>query len=42
MAMKLCRMQDTVMSILVKNENDIASVLGEDGGVYSFLELERD
>ena len=34
--------QDTVTSILVKNENDIASVLGEDGGVYSFLELEKD
>lgn len=34
--------QDTVTGILVRNENDIASVLGEDGGVYSFLELERD
>ena len=34
--------QDAVTGILVKNENDIASVLGEDGGVYSFLELERD
>ena len=34
--------QDTVTGILVRNENDIASVLGEDGGVYSFLELEKD
>lgn len=34
--------QDTVMGILVRNENDIASVLGEDGGVYSFLELEEE
>ena len=40
--MKLCGMQNTVMSILVKNENDIASILGEDGGVYSFLELEEE
>lgn len=34
--------QDVVTGILVKNENDIASVLGEDGGVYGFLELEKD
>ena len=34
--------QDTVTGILVTNETDIASVLGEDGGVYSFLELEID
>lgn len=34
--------QDTVVGILVTNENKIASVLGEDGGVYSFLELDRD
>ena len=34
--------QDTVTGILVRNENEIASVLGEDGGVYSFLELEKD
>ena len=34
--------QDTVTGILVTNENEIASVLGKDGGVYSFLELERD
>ncbi len=34
--------QDTVIGILVTNENKIASVLGEDGGKYSFLELERD
>ena len=34
--------QDTVTGILVKNENDIASVLGEDGGVYSFLELKEE
>ena len=34
--------QNTVTGILVRNENDIASVLGEDGGVYSFLELEKD
>ena len=34
--------QDTVTGILVKNENGIASVLGEDGGIYSFLELEKD
>lgn len=33
--------QDVVTGILVTNETDIASVLGEDGGVYSFLELER-
>ena len=39
--MKLCRMQDTVTGILVTNENEIASVLGEDGGVYGFLELKR-
>ena len=34
--------QDTVTGILVRNENEIVSVLGEDGGVYSFLELEKD
>lgn len=34
--------QDTVTGILVRNENDIVSILGEDGGVYSFLELDRD
>lgn len=34
--------QDTVTGILVTNETDIASILGEDGGVYSFLELEKD
>lgn len=34
--------QDTVTGILVTNENDIASVLGEDGGVYSFLELKEE
>ena len=34
--------QDTVTGILVRNENDIASVLGEDGGVYSFLELKEE
>lgn len=34
--------QDTVTGILVRNENEIASVLGEDGGIYSFLELEKD
>ena len=34
--------QDTVTGILVTNENGIASILGEDGSVYSFLELERD
>ena len=34
--------QDTVTGILVRDENGIASVLGEDGGVYSFLELEKD
>lgn len=34
--------QDTVAGILVRNENEIASILGEDGGVYSFLELEKD
>lgn len=33
---------DTVTGILVRNENGVASVLGEDGGIYSFLELERD
>lgn len=40
--MKLCRIQDAVISILVKNENEIVSVLGKDGGVYGFLELEKD
>lgn len=34
--------QDTVTGILVRNENEIASVLGEDGGVYSFLELKEE
>ena len=34
--------QDTVTGILVTNENDIASVLGEDGGVYGFLELKEE
>ena len=34
--------QDVVTGILVTNENRIASILGEDGGVYSFLELEKD
>ena len=34
--------QDTVAGILVRNENEIASVLGEDGGVYSFLELKEE
>ena len=34
--------QDTVTGILVTNENEIASVLGEDGGVYSFLELKEE
>lgn len=34
--------QDAVTGILVKNENDIASVLGEDGGVYGFLELKEE
>ena len=34
--------QDTVTGILVRNENEIASVLGEDGGIYSFLELKEE
>lgn len=34
--------QDVVTGILVRDESSIASVLGEDGGIYSFLELERD
>lgn len=34
--------QDTATGILVTNENEIASVLGEDGGVYSFLELKEE
>lgn len=34
--------QDTVTGILVRNENDIASILGEDDGVYSFLELKEE
>ena len=34
--------QDTVTGILVTNENQIASIFGEDGGVYGFLELEKD
>lgn len=31
--------QDTVTGILVRDENEIASIMGEDGGVYRFLEL---
>lgn len=34
--------QDTVTGILVRNENGIASILGEDGGIYSFLELKEE
>lgn len=34
--------QDTVTGILVRDESSIASVLGEDGGVYSFLELKEE
>ncbi len=34
--------QDTVTGILVTNENEIASILGEDGGIYSFLELKKE
>ena len=34
--------QDTVTGILVTNENAIASILGEDGGVYGFLELKKE
>lgn len=34
--------QDTVTGILVTNENEIASILGEDGGVYGFLELKKE
>lgn len=34
--------QDMVTGILVRNENGIASILGEDGGIYSFLELEEE
>lgn len=34
--------QDTVTGILVRNENEIASIMGEDGGIYSFLELEKE
>ena len=34
--------QDTVTGILVRDESSIASVLGKDGGVYGFLELEKD
>lgn len=34
--------QDTVTGILVTNENNVASVLGEDGGVYGFLELKKE
>ena len=34
--------QDTVTGILVTNENEIASILGEDGGIYSFLELKEE
>ena len=34
--------QDTVTGILVRDENGIASILGEDGGIYSFLELKEE
>lgn len=34
--------QDTVTGILVRNENEIASILDEGGGIYSFLELEKE
>lgn len=34
--------QDTVAGILVRDENEVASIIGEDGGVYSFLELENE
>ena len=34
--------QDTVTGILVRDESGIASVLGEDGGIYSFLELKKE
>lgn len=33
--------QDTVTGIVVRDESSIASILGEDSGIYSFLELER-
>lgn len=36
------KVQDTVTGILVRNESEIASILGEDGGVYHFLELEKE
>ena len=34
--------QDTVTGILIRNENGIASIFGEDGGIYSFLELKEE
>ena len=34
--------QDTVTGILVRNENGISSILGEDGEIYSFLELKEE
>lgn len=34
--------QDMVTGILVRDESSIASVLGEDGGIYSFLELKEE
>lgn len=34
--------QDTVTGILVRNESEIACIMGEDGGVYHFLELEEN
>lgn len=34
--------QDTVTGILVRNENETASILDEGGGIYSFLELEKE
>ena len=34
--------QDTVTGILVRNENEIASILDEGGEIYSFLELEKE
>lgn len=34
------KVQDTVTGILVRNESEIASIMGENGGVYHFLELE--
>ena len=37
-----CKEQDTATGILVTNENEIASVLEEDDGVYGFLKLEKE